>query len=70
VKKDASRHVVVLNDKLWENCRIKAIREHQSLAEFIEEALYMSILPDVVEVRPSRKSKSKPVDSKKGKKID
>lgn len=75
MNKDISRHVVMVSDKVWEDARVKAIREHITLAQFVEEALDNSAHP--IEIRSMRKStlksiksKLKSIDSKKGKKID
>lgn len=68
MKKDISRHVVMVSDKVWEDARVKAIREHITLAQFVEEALDNSAHP--IELKLSHKSKVKCIDSKKEKKIN
>jgi hypothetical protein len=61
VKKGASRHVVVLDEKVWEDLRVKAIREHTTLTQLIEKAIRMEL---------DRNTKGKSVDSEKKKKIN
>jgi hypothetical protein len=61
MKKGISRHVVIVSDKVWEDAQVKAIREHKTLALFVEEALMEKL---------NKRIKIKAVDSKKEKKID
>lgn len=67
MKKSISRHVVMVSDKVWEDARVKAIRKHITLAQFIEEAIDEKVNRVIINLTAKER---KLIDSKKEKKIN
>jgi hypothetical protein len=55
VKKGVSRHVLMISDELWENIRVRAIREHKTIAEWCEGAISRQIPKMLIDIKKGKK---------------